>query len=160
MKIARDDVVTFHYRACDESGTELDSSHGQHPLAVLVGHGNVVPGVDEALVGREKGERFELLVPPELGYGPRQEGLTERVSKKYFQHPGRLEPGERALLRTGQGTRWVTVLKVGHSFVDVDFNHPMAGRTLRFELEITDVRAGTPEELAHGHAHGPEGHAH
>lgn len=160
MKIARDTVASFHYRAFDESGAEIDSSHGHPPSSILVGHGNVVPGVDEGLVGHEAGERFELLVPPELGYGLRQEGLTERLSKKYFEHPRQLKAGERAALQTRQGVRWVTVLKVGHSMVDVDFNHPMAGRTLRFELEITEVRAATPEEIAHGHAHGAGGHHH
>jgi len=100
-------------------------------------------------------------VPPELGYGERREGLQQRVPKKYFRDANRLKPGMRTVLTTKEdGQRVVSILKVGTSVVDVDLNHPMAGRTLVFDIEVIEVRAASAEEIAHGHAHAPGGHAH
>lgn len=153
MMIEKDHVVRIHYTLLDEAGETLESSLGHEPLALLWGHGDVVPGVEEALAGHATGDRFEVTVPPERGYGPRREDWRQRVSKKHFTNAKRLRPGMQVLLRTRDGARPVTVLKVGGSVVDVDLNHPMAGRTLRFAIEVVEVREAEPEEIAHGHVH-------
>lgn len=162
MPISENQVVSFHYRL-SESGRVVESSFERaEPLHVLVGHHNIVPGLEQALLGREVGERFNVSVPPELGYGPRQGDMIVRVPKKYFSHAGQLRPGMLVplALKNG-GQEWVTVVKVGMTAVDVDRNPPMAGKTLDFEIEILAMRAASSEEIAHGHAHGPDGaHAH
>lgn len=160
MIVEADRVVRFHYTLRDEQGHTLESSREGEPLAVLHGHGNVVSGVEDALLGRTAGDRFSIDVPPAKAYGERLDGHSQRVPKKHVSAPRRLKPGDEAVIATRQGYRSVTVLKVGHSVVDVDLNHPLAGRTLSFEIEVVEVRAAAPEELAHGHVHGPGGHGH
>lgn len=161
MKIESNTVATFHYDLADASGQAIESSRAGAPLAVLHGAGNVIPGVEAALAGHGVGDRFSVTVAPEEGYGERREGLIQRVPKKYFRDGGRLRAGDTTVLSSKDGTqRVVTVVKVGQSVIDVDLNHPMAGRTLVFDIEIVSVRAATPEEIEHGHAHEPGGHAH
>ncbi len=160
MQIERDRVVRFHYEICDTSGKRIESSRGGDPVAALYGHGTMVPGVEQALAGRTAGDRFEVRVTPENGYGERREGQVRRVQKKHLENPKRLRAGMPLVLRTEQGIVHGTVRKVGATVVDVDMNHPYAGRTLAFNIEIVEVREADPEEIAHGHVHGPGGHAH
>lgn len=165
MQAEANRVVVFDYHVSDitdGANEALDSSHERgRPMAVLVGAGNIVSGVEKALVGRAAGDKFELEVEPGEAYGERREGWVQRVPKKYFNPQARLAPGTITTLSMQQGgQRQVTVLKVGSSVVDVDLNPPLAGRRLRFEIEVVDVREATPEEIAHRHAHGAHGHAH
>lgn len=160
MKVKANSVVQFHYEIIDANGNKVESSRERDPVLALQGRGNVVHGVDEALLGREVGERFEVTVPPEKAYGIRRADMTQRVSKKYFAQAKRLRKGMQTVLHTEQGVRPVTVLKVGASVVDVDLNHPMAGETIRFDIEILNIREAETSELAHGHAHGPGGAEH
>lgn len=160
MKSERDRVVCFHYELYDEDGELKGSSRGKDAVAALQGHGNVVPGLESALLGRARGERFEVVVPPHEAYGMRREGWTTRVSKKNVVEARRPKVGMSVMVRAAGGVRPVTVLKVGSSVVDVDMNHPLAGHTLRFDVEIVEVREAQPEEIAHGHVHGPGGHGH
>ena len=160
MKVTDRCVVTLHYELMDEAGMSVESTNGKEPIAVLIGYRNVVYGLEQALQGRVAGERFEVTVPPEHGYGSRREGWTERFSKKHFPRPKLLKVGEQTVVRTPSGARWVTVAKVGSKVVDVDMNHPMAGRPLDYRVEVVDVREAGREELAHGHVHGPGGHSH
>lgn len=162
MKATQNSVVSFHYTVVEkDEGAEIDSSRTRgEPLAVLIGHGGLIPGVERALEGREAGERFEVEVAPADAYGEYREGQVQRVPKKYFRDADRLKPGMQTVLQSEQGQRVVTVAKVGTSVIDVDLNHPLAGRTLRFDLEIVDVREASEEERAHGHVHGPGGHHH
>lgn len=161
MLVAKDTVVTFHYTLTEASGERIDSSResGQ-PLAILAGHGALIAGVEKALEGKSAGDRFQLEVSPEEGYGLRDEGRLQRVPKKYFQDADKLKPGMVTLLRSQQGMHQVTVVKVGGSVIDIDANHPLAGKTLHFDIEVVEVREASAEELAHGHVHGPGGHAH
>ncbi len=169
MKIEKNRVVRFHYTVFDlgaagaspasAGGNELESSAGREPLAFLAGHGGIIPGLAAALEGRESGEKFETVVAPEQAYGARREGLTQRIPKKHFGK-AKLHPGASVGLQTREGPRMVTVQKVGMSVVDVDLNHPMAGKTLRFQVDIIDVREASEEEIKHGHAHGAGGHTH
>ncbi|HVF35295.1 MAG TPA: peptidylprolyl isomerase [Candidatus Saccharimonadia bacterium] len=162
MKASQNSVVSFHYTVVEASeNVPVDSSRERgEPLAVLIGHGGLIPGVERALEGHEPGDRFEVEVAPRDAYGDYREGQTQRVPKKYFRDGDRLRPGMQTTLRSGEGTRVVTILKVGSSVIDIDLNHPLAGRTLKFDIEIVDVREASDEERAHGHVHGAGGHAH
>lgn len=162
MNIEPNKIVSFHYSVSDDSGETVDSSRERgQPLTILAGHGNIIPGLERALNGHAVGDRFDVNIRPEDGYGHRNEELVQRVPKKYFQSGDRLKVGDvTALQLKDGGHRVVTVKKVGMTAVDVDLNHPMAGKPLKFDVEIIAIREANPEELAHGHAHGPEGHAH
>ena len=160
MAIERDRVVSFHYTLQEQEGDMTETSREGEPLTMLYGHGHVVAGVEDALAGHVAGDRFSVLVPPATGYGERREGNVRRVSKKHVPNAKGLNPGARTTLTTEQGQHDVTVIKVGRTVVDVDLNHPLAGRTLSFDIEVIDVRAAEAEEIAHGHVHGPQGHEH
>ena len=164
MKIEKDRVVLFHYTVNESAAhaqgeAPLESSEGRGPLAILAGHGNIIPGLEKAMDGHEAGDKFEVDVVAADAYGELQPGLSQRVPKKHFEG-ARLVPGMQAVLPTNFGPRAVTILKVGMSVVDVDLNHPMAGKDLHFSIEIVEVREATAEELAHGHVHGEGGHQH
>ncbi len=162
VKVEQNKVVSFHYTVTDGGTEPVDSSRERgEPLTILVGHGNIIPGLENALVGRAPGERFEISVAPAEAYGERRANFTQRVPKKYFQDAESLRPGMSTVLNTREaGPRMVVVHKIGSSVIDVDLNHPLAGKTLQFDVEITDVRDATEEEIAHRHAHGSGGHEH
>ena len=160
MQIENGKVVFFHYWLKDDAGNDIEASEGRAPMAILFGHGNVIPGLEKAMRGHSEGDRFDVIVTPGEGYGERRDDFTQRVPKKYLPDADNLKPGMTAVVQTEQGPRSVTVLKVGSSVVDVDLNHPMAGKTLQFAIEITQVRDATEEEDAHGHVHGDGGHHH
>lgn len=160
MKVEKDRVVVFHYDMVDQTSGYMESTRTGDPVSVLHGHGSAVPGVEAGLAGREAGDNFEITVAPEQGYGERHPVAVERISKKYVIAPKRLVAGGGALVETTTGRQNVTVVKVGSKFIDVDTNHPMAGHTLSYSIEIVDVREADPEEIAHGHVHGPAGHDH
>ena len=160
MKVAHNTVVRFHYVLSDPDGNEIERSSPERPIAALVGHGNLVAGLEQALMDQEPGATVSATVPPEQGYGARRDNLVQRVPKKYFREPARLKPGMTTTVQTKNGPRAVTVQKVGMSVVDVDLNHPMAGRTLVFQVELLDVRAADASEIAHGHVHGDGGQQH
>ena len=159
MKIAKDSVVRFHYSVSEPGQESLESSRDREPLAILIGHGNIIPGLEAALQDREAGESFGVDVAASEAYGERRDGLTQRVPKKHFGAQ-KLEPGQQVVLQTNFGPRAVTIQKVGMSVVDVDLNHLMAGKDLHFEVEIVEVREASAEEVAHGHVHGDGGHQH
>lgn len=161
MQAEKDKVVGFHYLLRDASGVEVENSHARDPLEILLGHGNVIPGLEAAISGHVVGDRFDVVVAPEQGYGERREDATQRVPKKYFRDAEQLRNGMTTVLNTKGGRQQVvTVRKVGSSVIDVDLNHPMAGKTLHFSVEITSVRDATAGEAEHGHVHGPGGHEH
>ena len=159
MKIEKDHVVRFHYTVSEVGQEPLESSKEREPLAILIGHGNIIPGLEKAMEGRESGDSFGVDVPSADAYGEKREGLSQRVPKKHFGNQ-RLVPGMQVVLNTNFGPRAVTIEKVGMSVVDVDLNHPMAGKDLHFDVEIVEVREATPEEIEHGHVHGDGGHHH
>jgi FKBP-type peptidyl-prolyl cis-trans isomerase SlyD len=158
MPIEKNKVVLFHYSVRDEQGSVVEDSHRGEPNAYLHGHGGIIRGLEEALEGREAGDVFSVTIAPEKGYGPRKPDAVQRVPIKHLMGAQRWKAGMIAQVQTEQGPRHVVVVKVGHKFADVDTNHPMAGRTLTFDVEIIEVRDADAEELAHGHAHGPGGH--
>ena len=158
--IEKDKVVQFHYVLTDDSGVQIEDSRHGEPMAYLHGHDNIIPGLEKALAGHQAGDQFSATIPPAEGYGEREEGMTQRISAKYLKHAGKLRPGMAVTVNTDNGPRAVTIIKVGLKTVDVDGNHPLAGKTLTFAIEITDIRDATEEEISHGHAHGPGGHHH
>lgn len=160
MKIEKDRVVRFHYTVSEPGQEPVESSKdGGQPLAILFGHGNIIPGLEKAMEGREAGESFSAEVAAADAYGERREEMTQRVPKKHFGKQ-RLAPGMQVMLNTNFGPRPVTVQKVGMSVVDVDINHPMAGKDLSFDIEIVEVREADAAEIEHGHVHGDGGHQH
>lgn len=159
MKIEKDRVVRFHYTVSEAGEASLETSKEREPMAILIGHGNIIPGLEKALDGREAGDSFAVDVVAVDAYGERRDGLSQRVPKKHFGGQ-KLAPGLQVVLNTNFGQRAVTIEKVGMSVVDVDLNHPMAGKDLHFDIEVVEVREGRPEEIAHGHVHGEGGHQH
>jgi FKBP-type peptidyl-prolyl cis-trans isomerase SlyD len=160
MKIAHEKVVSIHYTLTNSDGTVLDSSSGGHPLAYLHGFGNIIPGLENALEGKATGDKLEVTVEPEQGYGARDERLVQAVPRSAFKGVDELAPGMQFQAQGPQGTRLVVVTEVAEDVVTVDANHPLAGQTLHFDVEVSEVRDATAEELEHGHVHGPGGHHH
>ncbi len=160
MQIADGTVASFHYTLRGEDGAELESSRDGDPVAYLHGHGNILPALEERLAGHAPGDTLAVTLAPEQAYGPRRADSVQRVPLKHIHARGRLQPGMVVAVQTEHGARQVTVLKVGKFNVDVDTNHPLAGRTLSFDIEVLEVRAASDEEMAHGHAHGAGGHHH
>ena len=164
MTITLNSVVQFHYVLKDEAGETLESSKSPNddkdPALYLHGHGNIIPGLEKAMEGKATGDSFTATVPPEDAYGLRHEDAIQRVPLKHLHGAKKWKPGMIAYVETEHGHHQVQVVKVGQFNADVDVNHPLAGKTLTFEIEIVDVRQATEDELAHGHAHGVGGHEH
>ena len=160
MQVEKDRVVRFHYTLTGEDGQEIESTRGREPMSTLFGKSQLIAGLKKAMEGREAGDTFQVSVAPEDAYGVRMEGMVRRIPKKHVRDGARMKPGMVAVINTKSGLRQVTVVKAGVSVLDVDFNHPFAGRTLNFDMEIVDVREADAEEIAHGHVHGPGGANH
>ena len=157
MNIADKKVVSFHYTLSNAAGEQLESSRERDPMSYLHGAGNIIPGLEKAMDGKTAGEQFKVTIEPADAYGERNESGVQRVPAKHFKGAGRLEPGQVVTLQTRNGPMQATVVKVGRFNVDVDRNHPLAGQSLTFDVEITDVRVATGEEISHGHVHGAGG---
>lgn len=159
MKIEKNHVVRFHYTVSEPGQPAIETSKDREPLAILIGHGNIIPGLEAALMDKSEGDSFEVTVGPEQAYGERREGFAQRVPKKHIRET-RLKSGQQVIINTSMGPRAVTIVKVGATVVDVDLNHPMAGKTLQFQVEVVGVRAAEPVEVEHGHVHGDGGVQH
>ena len=163
MQIEKNKVASFHYQLY-EGDALLENSEHSEPATYLHGHNTMLIGVEEQLAGKQAGEKFEFTVTPENGYGVIRPDSIQRVSLKHVHHEGkgkpRCKPGDVVVVNTPEGGREVTVVKVGKFNIDVDTNHPFAGKTLIFKVEVVDIRDATEEEISHGHVHGPGGHAH
>ena len=160
MQIANNKVVSIHYKLTNDAGDILDSSEGQEPLAYLHGLGNIIPGLENALSGRALGDKFSVTVAPADGYGERDNEMVQSVPKSAFQGVDQILPGTQFQAQSPEGMQLVTVIDVDGDEVILDGNHPMAGITLTFDVEVTEIRDATAEELEHGHVHGPGGHHH
>jgi FKBP-type peptidyl-prolyl cis-trans isomerase SlyD len=160
VQIAADSVVLIHYTLKDDHGKVLDSSAGGEPLAYIQGHGNLVSGLEKALEGKAQGNRIEVSLVPEEGYGTRNEALVQRVPKRSLQGAGEIRKGMQFQAQTDEGMRLFTVTTVVGDMVTLDGNHPLADQTLHFDVEVVEVRDATAEELEHGHVHGAGGHHH
>lgn len=155
MQIAENTVVSIHYTLTNAAGETLDSSLPRgEPLLYLHGHGNIVPGLESALTGKASGDKLDVAVQPDEGYGEHHPQLIQDVPREAFEGVETLEPGMQFQADTGAGPRLFTITKVEGDQVTVDGNHPLAGEVLNFAVEITEVRAATDEEIEHGHVHG------
>lgn len=160
MNIAPKTVAIFHYTLRNEAGDELETSRGGDPSAYLHGAGNVIPGLEKAMEGKTAGDVFSATVAPEDAYGQPDPERQQRVPAKHLLFKGKLKPGMVVQLNTSDGRVPVTVIKAGRHSADIDTNHPLAGQSLTFDIEIIEVREASAEEISHGHAHGPGGHQH
>ncbi|MCE8015603.1 peptidylprolyl isomerase [Halomonas sp. MCCC 1A17488] len=151
MNIAPQRVVTLHYVLRDERGHVLDDSRARaKPLEYLHGHDNILAGLERALAGHVAGDRLSVTLPPEEAYGERNDDLVQQVGRGAFPQEG-LAPGMRFQTPGDDGPQIVTVREVGDDTVVIDTNHPLAGHTLGYALEVLEVRQATRAELAKGH---------
>jgi FKBP-type peptidyl-prolyl cis-trans isomerase SlyD len=160
MQIATNKVVEIHYTLTNDEGEVLDSSRGGDPLAYIHGVGNIIPGLERALTGHSAGDKFQVTIAPEDAYGLRDDGLVQSVPRSAFQGVDEILPGMQFQAQSPEGLQLVTVIDVDGDEVILDGNHPMAGVTLNFDVEVANIRDATAEELDHGHVHGPGGHHH
>lgn len=159
--VAKDTVVSFHYTLSDKGGQVLDSSQGGQPLVYLHGYSQIVPGLENALVGKAVGSAFKVAVEPAEGYGERNEQMVITLPRSQGNLPADIEVGFVVELVSPEGDEIpARVVKLTEADITLDANHPLAGETLYFDIELTDVRAATKAEIEHGHVHGPGGHHH
>lgn len=152
-------VAMIQYTLKNDAGEILDTSVGQDPLVYLHGHGNIVPGLENALAGKQVGDRVTVSVPPDQGYGVRDADGMRSLDRHAFPPDANLEPGTQFMAEMEDGevvAMWI--MEVDDDHVHVDLNHPLAGMTLHFEAEVLGLRPAMDVELAHGHPHGPTGH--
>jgi FKBP-type peptidyl-prolyl cis-trans isomerase SlyD len=159
MQISHEKVAAIHYTLRDNNGKVLDSSEGKDPLYYLHGFGNLIPGMEEGLEGKAVGDKFEIKVSPEKGYGVRNDAAVQAVPREAFGDAV-VNVGMQFRAGNENGQYIVTVVEVGEETVTVDGNHPLAGVELHFNVEIMEVRDASADEIAHGHVHGPHGHNH
>jgi FKBP-type peptidyl-prolyl cis-trans isomerase SlyD len=160
MSITRDQVVSIHYTLKNDAGEVLDRSAGGEPLTYLHGHGNLIPGLERELAGKSAGDKLQVTIAPADGYGEYDPQLVQRVPRRALKGMANIRIGMRLQAQSEQGARAMTVTQIVGDMVTLDGNHPLAGNTLHFEVEVAEVRAATEAELAHGHVHGPGGHHH
>lgn len=158
MPITKNNVVLFSYRLSEKGGTIIEAANDSTPMAYLHGYGNIIPALEEELEGLESGESKTISLTPEQAYGIRKENWTQKVPIKHLasKHK-RLLPGTLVKLNTQKGTVDAAVIKAGKFMVELDLNHPFAGKTLIFDITISEIRDATDEEIAHGHANDVDG---
>ncbi|WJG10482.1 peptidylprolyl isomerase [Aliiglaciecola sp. LCG003] len=159
MLISENTVVTMHFTVSTTDGTQIDTSKESEPMVFLQGSQYLIKGLEDALEGRQQGDKFELEIAPELAYGERQDTLVQMVPKSMFDGMD-LEVGMTFRATTDEGEQSVMIIDETDDEVVVDGNHPLSGVHLKFDVEILDVRAATEEEIAHGHPHGAGGCGH
>lgn len=146
MEIADGRVASIDYTLTDESGSVIDKSPESRPLSYFHGAGNIVPGLEKALEGKAAGDSFAVDVKPEEGYGVRREELIQVVPRSAFQGVDKVEPGMQFRAQSERGPLLVTVVEAGDEQVKIDGNHPLAGKTLHFDVKVADVREASDEE--------------
>ena len=160
MKVGLNKVVSLNYTLKSSEGLLIDTSEGREPLVYLHGVGGLIPGLESAMEGSEKGAELNVVIAPEDAYGTRRDDLMHVVPKSGFQGDEEMVEGMRVQLDTENGPAIATIFKIEGEDVVLDLNHPLADMELHFEVSITDVREATADEISHGHVHGPGGHHH
>ena len=153
-------VVSIHYTLTNSDGKEMDSSIGKDPLLYMHGYKNLIVGLEEALFGKQVGEKINVSIPPEKAYGEYDENNKLQVNKDQLEGIDEVKLGMEIQTRTKEGVKLYHVEKVFGDTVILDGNHVLAGQTLNFDVEVIDIREASDEELEHGHVHGLGGHHH
>lgn len=153
-------VIGFHYTLKDGEGTTIDSSVGSTPLLFLEGSGMIIPGLEKDLLAMNVGDKKNIEVKADDAYGQRRDDMIITVEKSQFPEGTEINPGDQFRVNQDPNMPPFTVLSVEDEKVTLDGNHPLAGIDLFFDVEITENRDATEEEIAHGHAHGVGGHNH
>lgn len=160
MQIAANKVATIAYTLKDSDGTLIDQADKNSPFAFIQGIGNIIPGLETALEGKTAGDNINVTIEPANGYGERDDSMLQTMSKDMFEGVDEVTPGMQFHAQTAQGMSVVTVTQVEGDNVTIDGNHPLAGVTLNFDVDVIEVRDASEEELDHGHVHGVGGHDH
>ncbi len=156
--VAPNTVVKMNYTLTDATGNVLDASQGE-PMEYLQGHQNIIPGLEQALEGLKPGDRKQVTVQPEQGYGQHNPELIFGLPLEQFGGEAP-QTGMVVQLQSEEGVMMATIVKQEGQEVILDANHPLAGQVLNFDVEIVGIREASQEELSHGHPHGPHGHHH
>lgn len=161
MRIEQNKVVMMHYKLADKDGNVIDSSEGRAPLAYIHGIGALVPGLENELENKVAGDKFSTVVSPDDAYGRRDEALVRVVPKSGFQGDEEMKVGMQVQIDTGEnGLAIATLTAIEGEDITLDLNHPLSDMDLHFDIEVTDIREATEEEISHGHVHGEGGHQH
>ncbi|MFK7809443.1 MAG: peptidylprolyl isomerase [Saprospiraceae bacterium] len=160
MNIQNNCVVGIDYTLTDSDGAVVDTTLDREPLLYLHGAANLLPGMEKALEGKTEGDKFKLTLTPEEAFGVRDEALMHRVPTAELQHIENLQEGSQIQAQSESGNQIYTVILIENEEVTLDGNHPLAGVTLNFDVDVKSVRAATDEEVEHKHAHGAGGHSH
>jgi FKBP-type peptidyl-prolyl cis-trans isomerase SlyD len=160
MAIADRAVVSLEYTLTDDDGEVIDTSEGGEPLTYLHGTGSIIPGLESVLTGRVAGDALQVTVAAKDGYGEHDDALVTEATRSQFPKGAKLEVGMQFEASGPEGRQVVTISSIDGDSVVLDANHPLAGKTLHFDVKIVEVRAATEQELHHGHVHGPGGHHH
>jgi FKBP-type peptidyl-prolyl cis-trans isomerase SlyD len=160
MKIEKDKVVLMHYTLTDNAGDIIGSTEGQAPMAYMQGKGNIIPGLEVEMEGKEAGDKFTVNLPTENAYGKHAPELVHVVDKSVFQGDEEITIGMRVNVQTSNGDSMAVVTAFDDKTISLDLNHPLADKDLTFKIEVMEVREPTEVELEHGHVHGPGGHQH
>lgn len=153
-------VIGFHYTLKDKEGNLIDTSENQDPLLFLTGSGHIIPGLEDVLVTLSIGDKKNVVVPAADAYGEIVDELQITVKRDQFPEGAELQVGDQFQVNNEEHAPVFTIVNIEGDDVHIDGNHPMAGRELHFDVEITEKRNATEEEIAHGHAHGAGGHHH
>ncbi len=140
-------LLTFHYTLKDERGRLIDTSQGTKPMPFIEGAGQIIDGLEEQLLQMTAGEKRAVVVPPERGYGPREDDLVQKIPKSRLP-VAELKVGDQFQTGPDRHAPVVTVMAIEGDEVLLDANHPLAGQSLYFDVELVTVRPATPEEIA------------
>jgi FKBP-type peptidyl-prolyl cis-trans isomerase SlyD len=160
MQIQKNKVVGIDYKLTDKDGNLIDSSTEHGALYYIQGTGNLIPGLEAALEGKNAGDSLKVAIPAKDAYGEVNPALCQIVPRTQFESNEGVELGMQFEVETEEGEVVVTVTEINGETVTVDGNHPLAGMELHFDVTVKEVREATTEEMAHGHVHGPGGHHH
>jgi len=161
MKVGKDKVVLMHYTLKNDAGDIIDSSDGADPLPFLQGHGNIIPGLESALEGSKVGDKLDVSIKPEEGYGERMKDAIQEIPSSALQGVDEVQVGMQLQSQDKDGNAFlVSVTKIEDDKITVDGNHPLAGQTLHFSVSIESIRKAEAEELSHGHVHADGQHNH
>jgi FKBP-type peptidyl-prolyl cis-trans isomerase SlyD len=158
MTVARNRVVSIEYTLTGEDGSVLDTSRGDEPISYVHGSGTLVDALEAAMEGKGPSDTVSLTLPPDQAYGVRDDSIVFTLPRAQVGAAEEPEIGMQIMLQGDGDGRVVTVVAMDENEVTVDGNHPLAGLTLTFDVEIIDVREATAEEIEHGHAHNGDSH--